>query len=185
MSYNSYLASLIKQFEYYKMLGEKAMAQVSDEQLFYSYNEDSNSIAVIVQHISGNMLSRFTDFKTSDGEKPWRNRDHEFETHLSDRASLMAAWNRGWQCLLTTISGLDNGELEDIVYIRNDGHTVMEALNRQLAHYPYHVGQMVYIAKMLSSRHWQSLSIPKNRSVDYNDRKFGEDKGIRHFTDKL
>jgi len=181
----SYLTSVIKQFEYYKMLGEKAMAQVPDEALFWQYNTESNSIAVIVEHLSGNMRSRFTDFLTSDGEKSWRNRDAEFEASASTREEVMERWHLGWKCLLDTLNSLTLAELEAIIYIRNDGHTVLEAINRQLAHYPYHIGQIVFIAKMLKDTEWESLSIPRNQSGVYNDRKFGKKKNRRHFTDDL
>ncbi|GAA4786883.1 DUF1572 domain-containing protein [Olivibacter ginsenosidimutans] len=182
---NTYLESLIKQFNYYKMLGEKAMDQVPEEKLSWQYNENSNSIAIIVNHLVGNMLSRFTDFLTADGEKPWRNRDTEFEESLSGRTELMAHWHKGWQCLLTTVEQLTADQLQAIVYIRNDGHTVIEALNRQLAHYAYHIGQIVYIAKMVRDNDWQSLSIPRHKSSNYNTRKFAQEKGKRHFTDDL
>jgi hypothetical protein len=181
----SYLTSIRKQFEYYKMLGEKAMSQVPDEQLFYQPNEESNSIAILVNHLAGNMLSRFTDFLTTDGEKEWRNRDEEFLNPFQDRKQLMAQWSKGWTCLFNALDQLTPGDLEKIIYIRNDGHTVTEALNRQLAHYPYHIGQMVFIAKMLKNEEWQSLSIARNKSTDYNKQKFIQDKGRRHFTDDL
>lgn len=181
----SYLESAKKQFLYYKMLGEKAMEQLNEEQLFWQYNEESNSIAVLVNHIAGNMLSRFTDFLTSDGEKPWRNRDAEFTNPFRNKAELIQHWNNGWNCLTTALDGLTNDDLERIVYIRNDGHTVVEALNRQLAHYPYHIGQMVFIAKMLKNEDWQTLSIARNKSNDYNARKFSNEKERRHYTDDL
>lgn len=181
----SYLSSVIKQFEYYKMLGEKAMIQIPDEALFWQYNYESNSIAIIVDHIGGNMLSRFTDFLTTDGEKPWRNRDAEFEMTFSSREELIAHWNKGWDCLLKTLASLTTDNLENIIYIRNDGHTVVEAINRQLAHYPYHIGQIVYIAKMAVNQNWESLSIPRNKSNDYNTKKFTQEKTRRHFTDDL
>ncbi|MBF8964084.1 DUF1572 domain-containing protein [Pontibacter sp. FD36] len=181
----TYLSSLIKQLEYYKMLGEKAMAQVPDDMLFWQYNAESNSIAVIVNHLAGNMRSRFTDFLTTDGEKPWRNRDAEFENKFTNRAEVMACWESGWQCLLQAVGQLQEEELERIVYIRNDGHTVTEALNRQLAHYPYHIGQIVYLAKMVQDGQWASLSIPRNRSTAYNERKFTQHRGRRHFTEDL
>lgn len=167
------------------MLGDKAIAQLPDEALFWQFNKESNSISVIVSHLAGNMLSRFTDFLTSDGEKPWRNRDAEFESNSTDRKDLMDRWNKGWNCLLQTLRSLTDEQLEDIIYIRNDGHTVLEAINRQLAHYPYHIGQMVYIAKMVANEKWESLSIPRNKSNDYNERKFTREKEKRHFTDDL
>ncbi len=181
----SYLTSVRKQFEYYKMLGEKAMEQLEESQLFWQYNEESNSIAVIVNHIAGNMLSRFTGFLTTDGEKPWRNRDAEFVNPFRSKAELMARWAEGWECLMQALAQLTDADMERIVYIRNDGHTVVEALNRQLAHYPYHIGQMVFIAKMLKNEEWQTLSIARNKSVEYNGRKFAQDKERRHFTDDL
>ncbi len=181
----SYLTSVIKQFEYYKMLGEKAMEQLEDADLFWQYNEESNSIAIIVTHISGNMQSRFTDFLSSDGEKPWRNRDAEFVNRFNNRSELINYWNKGWQCLFDALTGLSENELERIVYIRNDGHTVIEAINRQLAHYPYHVGQIVFIAKMKQNLEWKTLSIARNKSSHYNERKFEQDRQRRHFTDDL
>lgn len=181
----SYLNSVVKQFKYYKMLGEKAMEQLQEEQLFRKYNEESNSIAILVNHITGNILSRFTDFLTTDGEKPWRNRDAEFTNPFNSKEELMNRWNEGWECLLKTLEQLSDADLERIVYIRNDGHTVIEAINRQLAHYPYHIGQMVFVAKMLKNEDWQTLSIARNKSADYNNRKFSQDKDRRHFTDDL
>lgn len=180
---NQYLESVKKQFLYYKTIGEKAMAQLEPEQLFVAVNEDTNSIAVIVKHLSGNMLSRWTDFLTSDGEKEWRNRDDEFEQTLKTKDELMALWEKGWNCFFDAINGLTPEQLSQIIYIRNEGHTVMEAINRQLAHYPYHVGQIIFYAKMLKQSDWTSLSIPKNKSNDYNADKFSKEKSTKHFTD--
>ena len=180
-----YLESVIKQFEYYKLLGEKAMEQLPDEKLFWQYNEESNSIAVIVQHLHGNMLSRWTDLMNSEGEKEWRNRDAEFESIITTKEELLTKWTEGWECLLTTLQSLTEDDLDKIIYIRNQGHTVMEAINRQLAHYPYHVGQMVYIAKMVSGDGWKSLSIPKGNSGTYNSGKFSAPKSRQHFTDEI
>lgn len=182
---STYLSSVVKQFEYYKMLGEKAMMQLPDEAIFWRYNAESNSIALIVNHIVGNMLSRFTDFLTTDGEKPWRNRDAEFEDMFTNRKELLTYWNKGWVCLLNALGELTEADLEKIVYIRNDGHSVVEAINRQLAHYPYHIGQIVFIAKMAAGEKWEALSIPRNKSNDYNARKFTNEKSVRHFTDDL
>jgi len=180
----SFLDSATKQFLYYKALGEKAMAQLEPEQLSVSVNEDTNSIAVIVKHMAGNMLSRWTDFLTSDGEKEWRDRDAEFENTLETAAEIMALWQKGWQCLFDALAGLQPEQMTDIIYIRNEGHTVVEAINRQLAHYPYHVGQIVFYAKQLKASEWDSLSIPKNKSNTYNVGKFSKEKIIRHFTDE-
>ncbi len=180
-----YLESAIKQFEYYKLLGEKAMEQLSEEKLFWQYNEDSNSVATIVKHLSGNMLSRWTDLLTTDGEKEWRNRDAEFENDIKSREELLTKWNEGWQCLLDTLEQLTENDLKKVVYIRNQGHTVLEAINRQLAHYPYHVGQIVYIAKMALNNNWKSLSIPRGRSTSFNAEKFSAPKSRQHFTDDV
>jgi Protein of unknown function (DUF1572) len=181
---NSYLESVKKQFLYYKTLGEKAMDQLEAEQLFVSINEDTNSIATIVKHLSGNMLSRWTDFLTSDGEKEWRNRDAEFVETIKTKEELLAVWNKGWDCFLSTLNGLETEQLSQIIFIRNEGHTVIEAINRQLAHYPYHIGQIVFYAKMLKNSEWTSLSIPKNKSNNYNSKKFSKEKSIQHFTDE-
>ncbi len=183
-SNQQYLESVKKQFLYYKTLGEKAIDQLEPQQLFMSANEDSNSIAVIVNHLCGNMLSRWTDFLTSDGEKSWRNRDAEFENSITDKAALMQQWNKGWDCFFNTLNALQPNQLSDIIYIRNEGHTVLEAINRQLAHYPYHVGQIVFCAKLLKINGWNSLSIPKNKSNSYNTEKFAQEKSIKNFTDE-
>ncbi|WP_291286211.1 DUF1572 domain-containing protein [Flavobacterium sp.] len=180
---DSYLESVKKQFLYYKMLGEKAIAQLESEQLFVTLNEDTNSIATIVKHVSGNMLSRWTDFLTSDGEKEWRNRDSEFENDLQSKEEVMMSWNKGWDCFFNALNSLEPEQLSDIIYIRNEGHTVIEAINRQLAHYPYHIGQIVFYAKQLKKGDWDSLSIPKNKSGNYNAEKFAKEKEIKNFTD--
>lgn len=179
----SYLESVKKQFLYYKMLGEKAIDQLEPQQLFVTVNEDTNSIAAIVKHISGNMLSRWTDFLTTDGEKEWRNRDAEFENDLQSKDEVLEIWKKGWNCLENALESLKPNQLSDIIYIRNEGHTVIEAINRQLAHYPYHVGQIVFYAKQLKNSEWNSLSIPKNKSGNYNAEKFAKEKEIKNFTD--
>lgn len=180
----SYLESVKKQFLYYKMLGEKAIEQLEPEQLFLAVNEDTNSIAVIVKHLSGNMLSRWTDFLTTDGEKETRNRDAEFENDLHAKEQVLAAWNAGWDCFLNALDSLQPEQLSEIIYIRNEGHTVIEAINRQLAHYPYHIGQIVFYAKQLKNSEWNSLSIPKNKSNSYNASKFAQEKAIKNFTEE-
>jgi hypothetical protein len=182
---DGYLDSVIKQFEYYKMLGEKAFQQIPDDKLFWQYNEDSNSIATIVKHLWGNMLSRWTDFLTTDGEKEWRNRDSEFENDLTSRQELLDKWNEGWNCLLKTLKSLTPEDLDKTIYIRNQGHTVMEAINRQLAHYPYHIGQIICIGKMACDNGWTSLSIPKGNSKAFNQGKFSKPKHQEHFTDEF
>ena len=166
-----YLASIKQQFHYYKSLGEKAMDQLEAEQLFIS-NKDTNSIAIIVQHLYGNMLSRWTDFLTTDGEKEWRNRDNEFEKNISTKKELLKIWEEGWNCLFNAINSLSPAQLMDIIYIRGEELTVVEAINRQLAHYAYHAGQIVFAARQLKQTEWTSLSIPRNRSKEYNLEKF-------------
>jgi len=179
----SYIESSKKQFLYYKTLAEKAMAQLEPQQLFYAANDDTNSIALIVKHMVGNMLSRWTDFLTTDGEKEWRNRDDEFQDPYVDVEIMMQKWEEAWAVLFTALDTVTPQNLNTIVYIRNEGHTVTEAINRQLAHYPYHVGQIVFYAKLLKQSAWQSLSIPKNNSAQYNNGKFAQEKQTRNFTD--
>ena len=180
---NVYLESVKKQMLYYKTIAEKAIEQLEDEQLFVSVNEDTNSIAVIIKHMSGNMLSRWTDFLTTDGEKEWRERDAEFEASFQSKEELLKTWNKGWDCFFNAINTLQPEQLLQIIYIRNEGQTAMDAINRQLAHYPYHIGQIVFYAKMLKKSEWNSLSIPKNKSNDYNADKFSKEKSLKHFTD--
>lgn len=181
---NDFLESVKKQFAYYKLLGEKTFDQVSDEQLFWQVNPESNSIATIVKHLNGNMLSRWTDFLTTDGEKEWRKREEEFDNDIQSRSALLAKWNEGWDCLFNAINPLSESDLTKEIYIRNQGHTVMEAINRQLAHYPYHIGQIVFIGKMLMNNKWTSLSIPRGNSQAYNADKFSQPKQKQHFTDQ-
>ncbi len=180
---NNYLENTKNQFQYYKTIGEKAIHQLNENQLFETPNQNSNSIATIVQHLSGNMLSRWTNFLTTDGEKDWRNRDAEFEQTISTKTQLLDTWNQGWDCFFDALNSLKPQQLNTIIYIRNEGHTVLEAINRQLAHYPYHVGQIVFYAKMLKTSSWESLSIPKNNSENYNSEKFSKQKTIKNFTD--
>jgi hypothetical protein len=182
---SAFLISARRQFELYQSLGEKAMAQISEEGLFFKPSPESNSVCIIVQHLHGNMLSRWTDFLNSDGEKDWRQRDAEFEDLPMTRAQVLELWQKGWACLYSALDELNDEHLQQLIYIRNQGHTVMEAINRQLAHYPYHIGQMVYIAKLISDSKWQSLSIPKNKSSEYNADKFSQEKKREHFTDEF
>ena len=179
-----YLKSIKSQFEYYKLIGEKTVEQLTEEQLFWQYNSESNSIAMIINHLSGNMRSRWTDFLTTDGEKEWRNRDSEFENAIQTKAELISKWNEGWACLFSAIDTINAENFNSLVYIRNQGHTITEALNRQLAHYPYHIGQIVFIGKMVCDSAWASLSIPKGESKNYNHDKFSKPKEKGHFTDE-
>ncbi len=163
----SYLEDALHVFRHYKRLAEGAMAQVSDRQLTASPDPESNSIAVIVKHMAGNMGSRWTDFLTTDGEKPWRNRDREFEDAPESRAALMELWERGWATLFCALEPLTEADLTRTITIRGEPHSVMQAVNRQLAHYPYHCGQIVYLAKHLRGAEWQSLSVARGQSQEY------------------
>ena len=181
---NDYLESVKKQFEYYKILGDKTFSQLEDEKLFWQYHNDSNSIATIVKHLWGNMLSRWTDLLTTDGEKEWRNRDAEFENDILTRQELLAKWEEGWKCLFNALNDLTLGDLQKEIYIRNQGHSITEAINRQLAHYTYHIGQIVFIGKIVCGNNWTSLSISKGNSNAYNADKFSKPKQKEHFTDQ-
>ncbi|WP_130735057.1 DUF1572 family protein [Flavobacterium sp. J27] len=182
---NIYLESVKKQMLYYKTIAEKAIDQLETQQLFITPNYDTNSIATIIKHMHGNMLSRWTDFLTADGEKEWRKRDEEFDAlfEKEDKNNLLALWEEGWQCFFDAIHSLQPEDLSKIIYIRNEGQTALDAINRQLAHYPYHIGQIVFYAKMLKQTNWNSLSIPKNKSNEYNADKFAKEKELKHFTD--
>jgi uncharacterized damage-inducible protein DinB len=164
----SYVEDSLSLFRYYKKLGEGAMEQVSDEQLFAALDSEMNSIAIIVKHIAGNMRSRWTDFLTSDGEKPDRNRDTEFEQPPSTRVDLLKLWNDGWQRVFSALEPLSDSDLQRSVLIRGEPHSVMQAINRQIAHYSYHVGQIVFLAKHLNASGWKSLSVPRNKSAEFN-----------------
>jgi len=166
----SYVADSLTLLRYYKGLVERALAQLSDEQLLAVLDGEANSIAVIVKHLTGNMRSRFTDFLTSDGEKPGRDRDAEFEDPPGSRAQLMALWEEGWQCVFTAIEPITEADLQRSITIRGEAHSVMQAINRQVAHYAYHCGQMVLLAKHFKSDQWQTLSIPRRQSAEYNRR---------------
>ena len=164
-----YLAEARRQFRGHKRLAEGAMAQLSDNDFFNALDPESNSVAVIVKHIAGNMRSRFTDFLTTDGEKPDRHRDQEFEMTLgTTHADVMQWWEDGWQCVLGAIESLKPEDVERTVLIRGEPHTALQAINRQIAHYAYHIGQIVFVAKHLRSAEWNSLSIPRGKSEEFN-----------------
>ncbi len=169
----NYLDSARKLFQYYRELGDKALAQIGDEHIHWQPSPESNSVAIIVKHLSGNMLSRFTDFLTSDGEKSWRKRDEEFEDQLHSRDEIMAHWEKGWTCLFQTLASLTDEDMARIVLIRAEQHTVEMAIIRQLAHYSYHVGQLVLLARIIQGSQWHSLSIPKGGSASFNREKMG------------
>jgi len=178
----NYLESARKQFEYYKMLAEKTFDQVDEEKLFWRPNEKSNSIAIIVNHIAGNMLSRWTDFLTTDGEKDFRNRDQEFEDVLKTKSEMLKKWEEAWSIVFEALSQVNEDNFCQLVYIRNKGHSIMEAINRQLCHYAYHIGQVVFLGKVVATN-WHSLSIPKGNSQTYNNTQFSKPKQKGHFTD--
>jgi hypothetical protein len=171
-----YLSSTRQQFKQYKVMGEKTFSQLQDADLFWQYNDDSNSIAIIANHLSGNMISRWTDFLTADGEKEWRKRDQEFEPVIKTRDELLTAWEKGWACLFDGFDTIDESNFDTKIYIRNEEHSIIKAVNRQLAHCAYHVGQIVYIAKMINSESWESLSIPKGKTAEFNRKHFSKGK---------
>jgi len=166
----SYLKDSVDVFRYYKKLGERAMEQCPDEALFESLDVESNSIAIVVKHMAGNMRSRWTNFLTTDGEKPDRNRDTEFEDAPKTRATLMELWERGWKYVFDTLTPLGDEDLVRTITIRTEPHSVMQAINRQVAHYSYHVGQIVYLAKHFAGNKWQTLTVPKRKSAEFNAR---------------
>lgn len=162
-----YLSNAIQEFRNLKKLAEKAMAQLEPNDYHWQPDKESNSIAIIIKHLRGNMISRWTDFLTTDGEKPDRNRDDEFIDDIDPVESLMSEWERGWDCLFNTLSGLKGEDLLKTVFIRGEPHSVIKAMNRQISHYSNHVGQIVYISKHLKTDSWKSLSIPRGKSADY------------------
>jgi len=163
-----FLQSAIKKFKTQKQLGEKAFAQLNDDDFFYKPSKESNSIAVIVQHMNGNMLSRWTNFLTEDGEKLWREREKEFEDILTTKADVINAWNAGWDCVFNALESLKQEDVMKTITIRSEQLSVVDAVIRQIDHYGYHIGQIVYIARITKDEDWNSLSIPKNKSSDFN-----------------
>lgn len=166
--------------KYYKDLGNKTLEQLNDFDLHYQPNEEANSIAIIIQHMSGNMLSRWTQFLTEDGEKEWRQRDEEFALHEYSKQQLVELWEKGWACFLDALGSLKKKDLKKMVLIRKEPLTVIDAINRQLAHYPYHIGQMIQIAKTIKGKNWKNLSIPKGGSQAYNDSEEEKDPAKRY-----
>lgn len=157
----NFIADTAKRLAYYKSLADKTFEQLDEPDFFYRPNEESNSIAIIIQHMHGNMMSRFTNFLVEDGEKSWRKRDEEFEPSSLNKTELIDRWNQGWTLVFTTINALSEADLEKEITIRAEKLTVYDAILRQLAHYPYHVGQIIYIGKMLKDTRWKNLSMPK------------------------
>ena len=180
-----YLNSIKNQFEYYKSVGEKTFAQLDEKDFFWQFNKESNSIAIVVNHLSGNMKSRWTDFLTFDGEKEWRNRDLEFESVIKTKEQLFSKWNDGWKCLFDALNSANIETFDTEIFIRNQSHSILEAINRQFAHYSYHIGQIAYIGRMIKGSEWKSLTIPKGNSSDFNKEKFSKGKHGGHFSDDL
>jgi len=181
----NFLESSTLQFKYYQSLGEKTFNQLTEAELLHQPNKTSNSIAILVNHMHGNMLSRWTDFLTTDGEKEWRKRDAEFEDMIQSEDDLKKKWNAGWECLFSALQSVNEGNFNELIYIRNQGHTITEAILRQLGHYSYHVGEIVFLGKMIKGNEWQSLSIPTGGSQAYNAVKFSKQKSKEHFTKEI
>jgi Protein of unknown function (DUF1572) len=164
---NEYIKVILKRFTSVKRLGDKTLEQLSEEDIFWAHNSESNSAAIIVKHMSGNMVSRWTDFLTSDGEKDFRDREGEFLNDLSSKAEVTMVWEKGWQTLMHALDGIMEQDLLKTVTIRGERHSVLDAIERQLSHYSYHVGQLVYIGKLVKNDTWESLSIPKGKSEEF------------------
>lgn len=170
-----FLQTALRRLKYYKDLGDKTFEQLSDADFHYQLNEESNSMAILIQHLAGNMLSRWTNFLTEDGEKEWRQRDDEFEIHTYTKNQLLELWEKGWACFFKSLESLKKKDLKKIIYIRQEPLSVVDAINRQLAHYPYHIGQIIYVAKTLKNQGWKNLSIPKGNSAQYNNNQLVKD----------
>lgn len=164
---DEYLRIVIERFKNVKSLGDKTINQLSEKEIHWTYNNESNSVAIIVKHLSGNMVSRWIDLLTSDGEKEYRKRDEEFIDNISSKSELITVWEKGWKVLTTTLNGLSEQDLLKNIYIRGESHLVLDAIERQMAHYAYHIGQIVYIGKQIKDSNWKSLSIPKGKSEEY------------------
>jgi len=164
-----FLQTAVRRLKYYKDLGDKTFEQLNEWDFHYQPNDESNSIAVIIQHMAGNMLSRWTNFLTEDGEKEWRKRDEEFEIHTYTKQQLLELWEKGWTCFFDALESLKKKDLKKTVHIRKEPLTVIDAINRQLAHYPYHVGQIIFLAKIIRNKNWKNLSIPRGDSQQYNN----------------
>lgn len=160
---SEYLKTVIERFKDAKVTAEKALEQLTESELFWAPNEESNSVAIIVKHMSGNMVSRWTDFLTTDGEKPYRNRDDEFVGDIQTREQMMELWGNGWDTLFNALKSIEDHQLLKIITIRNEPHSVIEAIERQMYHYSYHIGQIIYVAKILKSSNWKTLTIPRKK----------------------
>ncbi len=169
----NYLANVKFEFHRYKALGDKTFAQLSEKEIHWKYNEGDNSITLIVKHMVGNMLSRWTHFLIEDGEKSWRDREMEFEDPYPSKKEMLLAWEKGWQCLFAALDSINPSNFGNKITIRGQEHTIVEAINRQLAHYASHIGQIVFLGKMIKGKDWNSLSIPKGGSKAFNQKMFG------------
>ena len=180
-----YLTTAKRDFQYYKTLGEKTFSQLEEKDCFWQFDSESNSIVVIVNHLYGNMKSRWTDFLSSDGEKQWRKRDLEFKNQLKTKAEVLNRWEQGWDCVFKSLDSINEDNFNTKIYIRSQEHSVIQAINRQLTHYAYHVGQVVYIGRLIKGSKWKYLSIPEGKSDDFNQEKFLRGKHQGQFTDDL
>jgi hypothetical protein len=169
-----FLKSALKHFSEYKKIGERTFEQLNDEEMHFQPNNECNSIAIIIQHLHGNMLSRWTNFLTEDGEKEWRKRDDEFEEFQFSKEELLKRWNEGWNVLLNTMVSLTSSDLDKTIFIRKEPHNVIDGINRQIAHVAYHIGQIVFLGKQIKSSDWQTLSIPKKGSAAFNEKMMGK-----------
>jgi len=185
MEESKFIEHTIKQYKYYKTLADKAMVQLDDQEFFLQQNQDVNSVAIIVKHISGNLNSRFHNFKTSDGEKPWRNRDDEFILHNKNRKGLIEMWEHSWQVLFDSLKDLSDTDLSEDVEIRGQLIPIPSALQRSLTHCSYHIGQIIFQAKILKSELWQNLSIPLGKSEEYNSKIRSNHANDDHYTDSI
>ncbi len=174
------LSTAVRRMKYYKDLGDKTFEQLNDRDFHYRPNDESNSVAILIQHMAGNMLSRWTNFLEEDGEKEWRNRDAEFETTELSKKELLKMWNKGWDCFLSALASLKKKDLKKKISIRNEKLTVVDAINRQLAHYPYHIGQIIYIARIIKNKGWKNLSVPKGGSHAFNNSDGPKDPAIKY-----
>lgn len=175
----------IRLFKYYKMLTKKTVNQLTDEELHHAPSAELNSVAILMKHISGNMISRWTNFRTEDGEKPWRNREKEFNDDIESRKELLEYWEKGWNTLFESLTSIGKDEINDIIYIRNEGHTILEAVERHLAHVAYHTGQIVMLAKWMRGESWETLTIPKGKTEKFNQQKFSKPKTRGFYKDRL
>ncbi|MEE9363672.1 MAG: DUF1572 family protein [Cellulophaga sp.] len=171
---SNYIKSCVFEFNRYKTLGDATFKQLNENDIHWQYNEESNSIALIVKHIVGNMLSRWTNFLTEDGEKPWRNREYEFRDPYASKKEMLEAWEEAWLCLFLSLSAINENNFTTSIKIRNETHTIPEAVNRQLAHYANHVGQLMLLGKMIKGKYWNPLSIPKGGSEVFNKKMFSK-----------